>query len=47
MKQEEVQADKANGKIPINDKRRFNADGEYVAESEAGRGKACWRAGKI
>lgn len=34
MKQEEVPADEANGKIPVNDKRRFNADGEYVAEEE-------------
>lgn len=34
MKQEEAHADEANGKIPVNDKRRFNADGEYVAESE-------------
>lgn len=32
MKQEE--AEEANGKIPVNDKRRFNADGEYVAEEE-------------
>jgi molecular chaperone GrpE len=34
MKQEEVPADEANGKIPINDKRRFNAEGEFVAEPE-------------
>ncbi|MBK9214791.1 MAG: nucleotide exchange factor GrpE [Chloracidobacterium sp.] len=34
MKQEEVHADEANCKIPINDKRRFNADGELVAEPE-------------
>jgi len=34
MKQEEVPADEANGKIPVNDKRRFNADGEFVAEPE-------------
>lgn len=33
MKQE-VEADEANGKIPVNDKRRFNADGEFVAEEE-------------
>lgn len=26
--------DEANGKIPVNDKRRFNADGEYVADEE-------------
>lgn len=34
MKQEEVPADEASGKIPVNDKRRFSADGEYVAEEE-------------
>jgi molecular chaperone GrpE len=34
MKQEEANADEANGKIPVKDKRRFSADGEYVAESE-------------
>ncbi len=34
MKQEEPNADEANGKIPVNDKRRFSPDGEYVAEEE-------------
>ena len=34
MSEEEVEFDEANGKIPVNDKRRFNADGEYVAEEE-------------
>lgn len=31
---EEEQIDETNGKIPVNDKRRFNSDGEYVAEDE-------------
>lgn len=34
MSEEEIQFDEANGKIPVKDKRRFNADGEYVAEEE-------------
>ncbi|MBP9664974.1 MAG: nucleotide exchange factor GrpE [Pyrinomonadaceae bacterium] len=34
MKNEEQMTDEANGKIPVNDKRRFNADGEYVADEE-------------
>lgn len=34
MSEEEIQFDEANGKIPVKDKRRFNADGEYVAEKE-------------
>lgn len=34
MSEEENQFDEANGKIPVKDKRRFNADGEYIAEEE-------------
>lgn len=34
MSEEEIQFDEANGKIPVKDKRRFNADGEYLAEEE-------------
>lgn len=34
MTEEETEKDKANGKIPFKDKRRFNDDGELVAEDE-------------
>ncbi len=34
MHKEELDADEINGKIPVNDKRRFNADGEMVVEDE-------------
>lgn len=34
MSEEEIQFDESNGKIPVKDKRRFNADGEYVADEE-------------
>ncbi|MGE3466440.1 MAG: nucleotide exchange factor GrpE [Pyrinomonadaceae bacterium] len=35
MTEEEFEQDQVDGKIPVNDKRRFNADGEFVAEEEA------------
>lgn len=31
---EEIDHDQVNGKIPVTDKRRFNADGEFVADGE-------------
>lgn len=34
MHKEELEADEINGKIPVNDKRRFNADGDLVVEDE-------------
>jgi molecular chaperone GrpE len=34
MSEQEIRPDEADGKIPIRDKRRFNAEGEYVAEEE-------------
>ncbi len=34
MRHEEIEQDQANGKIPVNDKRRFSPDGEYIAEEE-------------
>lgn len=35
MTEEEIEKDKANGKIPFKDKRRFNDDGEFVGGEEA------------
>lgn len=32
MKHEKEMADEANGRVPVNDKRRFSADGEFVAD---------------
>ena len=34
MTEEEIEEEKANGKIPFKDKRRFNDDGEFVGEDE-------------
>jgi molecular chaperone GrpE len=34
MSDQEIDKDDANGKIPVRDKRRFNPDGEYVAEND-------------
>lgn len=34
MIEEEIEKDKANGKIPFTDKRRFNDDGEFVGGEE-------------
>ncbi|MFZ1701614.1 MAG: nucleotide exchange factor GrpE [Pyrinomonadaceae bacterium] len=34
MSEEEIELEEANGKIPVNDKRRFNPEGEYIAEEE-------------
>lgn len=34
MNEEEVEKEKTNGKIPVNDKRRFNADGELIVEDQ-------------
>ena len=34
MSEEELPIDETNGKIPFKDKRRFNADGEYLADEE-------------
>lgn len=34
MSNEEIEQDQFNGKIPVNDKRRFSPDGEYIAEEE-------------
>jgi len=34
MSEEEIEKDKANGKIPFKDKRRFNEEGEFVGEEE-------------
>ena len=31
---DEVEKDQANGQIPVRDRRRFNPDGEYVAQDE-------------
>lgn len=34
MIEEDIDKDKANGKIPFKDKRRFNDDGEFIGEEE-------------
>ena len=34
MSDEEIEQDQVNGIIPVNDKRRFSPDGEYIAEGE-------------
>src|ERR1041384_6894108 len=34
MVDKDTEHDQANGKIPVRDKRRFSADGEYVADEE-------------
>lgn len=34
MSDEEIEQDRVPGKIPVNDKRRFSPDGEYIAEEE-------------
>ncbi len=34
MSNEEIEQDQSNGKIPVNDKRRFSPDAEYIAEEE-------------
>jgi molecular chaperone GrpE len=32
MSEQEIHTDEANGEIPVNDKRRFSADGEFIGE---------------
>jgi len=34
MSNEEIEQDQFDGKIPVNDKRRFSPDGEYIADEE-------------